>query len=130
PASAGVRAWLAVWLLFLRGRGRELDFFRGGGLRTRQPAPAETTDPGPQQRDLSELGSWGYWDPSEPTPPVVAEPPFRWLHVVEAVAAIAIVGSLLYAASRPSGWSAVSEKRQAQTDTIPSREASAIAGHP
>jgi hypothetical protein len=46
------------------------------------------------------------------------------------VAAIAIVGTLLYAASRPSGWNAVSSERQAQTETILSREASAIARHP
>src|SRR5262245_3417840 len=129
-APYGVRSWFPVWLLFLLALGLEIDFFLGGWLRTRQTAPAETTDPGPQQRDLSELGSWGYWDPSEPTPPVVAEPPFRWLHVVEAVAAIAIVGVLLYAASRPSGWDAVSEERQAQTEAILSREASAIARHP
>jgi hypothetical protein len=46
------------------------------------------------------------------------------------VAAIAIVGTLLYAASRPSGWDAVSADRQAQTEAILSREASSIARHP
>ena len=46
------------------------------------------------------------------------------------MAAIAIVGTLLYAASRPSGWDAVSSERQAQTEAILSREASAIAHHP
>jgi hypothetical protein len=130
-APYGVRSWFPVWLLFLLALGLEIDFFLGGWLQTRRSAPvAETPDRGPQQRDLSELGSWGYWDPSEPTPPVVAEPGFRWIHVVEAVAAIAIVGTLLYAASRPSGWDAVSADRQAQTEAILSREASSIARHP
>src|SRR5262245_6886123 len=130
-APYDVRSWFPVWLLFLLALGLEVDFFLGGWLQaTRGAAVAETPDRGPQQRDLAELGSWGYWDPSEPTPPVVAEPPFRWLHVVEAVAAVAIVGILLYAASRPSGWDAVSAARQTQTEAILSREASTIARHP
>ena len=129
-APYGVRSWFPVWLLFLLALGLELDFFLGGWLQTRRGAPAEAPDRGPQQRDLSELGSWGYWDPSEPTPPIVAEPAFRWTHVVEAVAAVAIVGTLLYFAARPSGWNAVSSERQAQTEAILSREASTIARHP
>jgi hypothetical protein len=126
-----VRSWFPVWLLFLLALGLEIDFFVGGWLQARRGAPVpETPDRGPQQRDLSDLGTWGYWDPSEPTPPVTAEPTFRWIHVAEAVAAIAIVGILLYAASRPNGWNAVSAKRQEQTEAILSREASAIARHP
>src|SRR5512133_4271406 len=99
----GVRSWIPVWLLFLLALGLEVDFFVGGWLRMRRGAAgAEVPDRGPQGRDLSELGSWGYWDPSEPTPPVAAPAGgFRWLYVVEAVAAVAIVAGLLYAASRP-----------------------------
>jgi hypothetical protein len=128
----GVRSWFPVWLLFLLALGLEIDFFVGGWIQATGAAPvtAEAPDPGPQERDLSDLGSWGYWDPSEPTPPIVAEPGFRTVHVVEAVAALAIVGILLYFAARPSGWNAVSSKRQAQTEAILSREASAIAHHP
>src|SRR6478736_584099 len=131
-APYGVRSWFPVWLLFLLALGLEIDFFVGGWLQARNGAPvtAEAPDPGPQDRDLSDLGRWGYWDPSEPTPPIVAEPGFSRLHVVEAVAAVAIVGVLLYFAARPSGWNAVSSKRQAQTEAILSREASAIAHHP
>jgi len=130
-APYGVRSWFPVWLLFLLALGLEVDFFVGGWLKARRGAPVhESADPGPQQRDLADLGSWGYWDPSEPTPPVAAEPTFSWIHVAEAVAAIAIVATLLYLASRPSGWNAVSAQRQAQTEAILSREASAIARHP
>jgi hypothetical protein len=128
----GVRSWFPVWLLFLLALGLEIDFFVGGWLKRRSGAPvaAEAPDRGPQERDLSELGSWGYWDPSEPTPPVVAEPTLRWIHVAEAVAALAVVGLLLYFAARPSGWNAVSSGHQEQTEAILSREASAIAHHP
>jgi hypothetical protein len=128
----GVRSWIPVWLLFLLALGLEIDFFVGGWLQMRRGAAvAEAPDRGPQERDLSELGSWGWWDPSEPTPPVAAPAGgFRWLYVVEGVAAVAIVGALLYAASRPSGWDAVSAARQARTEAILSREASAIARHP
>src|SRR5262245_17332825 len=127
----GVRSWFPVWLLFLLALGLEVDFFVGGWLKARRGVPVhEAADPGPQQRDLADLGSRGYWDPSEPTPPVAAEPTFSWVHVAEAVAAVAIVATLLYLASRPSGWNAVSAQRQAQTEAILSREASAIARHP
>jgi hypothetical protein len=127
-----VRSWFPVWLLFVLALALEADFFIGGWLQARREAPAaeEGPDRGPQQRDLSELGSWGYWDPREPTPPVAADPGFRWVHVVEAVGVLAVIAVLLYAASRPSGWDAVSAKRQAQTETILSREASVIARHP
>ena len=43
---------------------------------------------------------------------------------------LAVIAVLLYAASRPRGWDAVSAKRQAQTEAILSNEASKIARHP
>jgi hypothetical protein len=129
-APYGVRSWIPVWLLFLLALALEVDFFVGGWLRSQRAAPAGAPDRGPQQRDLSELGSWGYWDPREPTPPVVAEPGFSWVNVVEAVGVLAVIAVLLYGASRPSGWDAVSAERQAQTEAILSREASTIARHP
>ena len=127
----GVRSWIPVWLLFVLALALEADFFVGGWLQSRRSEPvAEAPDPGPQQRDLSDLGSWGYWDPSAPTPPVELDPGFRWIHAAEAVGALVIVAVLLYAASRPHGWNAVSAARQAKTETILSREASGIARHP
>ena len=131
-APYGVRSWFPVWLRLvppLLALGLEIDFSPGGWLRTRGGAPvvAEAPNRGPQERDLSELGSWGYWDLSQLTPPIAAEPAFSWLHVVEAVAAIAIVGTLLYAASRPS---AGRRSRPSVRRPILSREASAIAHHP
>ena len=128
----GVRSWFPVWLLFLLALGLEIDFFVGGWLQAR------TARPSPPRRRIA--GRRGATCPSSAagatgtrpsrrrrSPP---SPAFSWLHVVEAVAAIAIVGILLYFAARPSGWNAVSSKRQAQTEAILSREASAIAHHP
>ena len=130
-APYGVQSWIPVWLLFLLALALEVDFFVGGWLQSSRVAPVEeTTDRGPQQRDLSDLGSWGYWDPREPTPPIVAEPGFSWINVVEAVGVLAVIAVLLYAASRPHGWDAVSAERQARTEAILSREASTIARHP
>jgi hypothetical protein len=126
-----IRSWFPVWLLFLAALALEADFFIGGWLQARRETRvAEAPDRGPQQRDLSDLGSWDYWDPSEPTPPVVVDPGFRWIHVVEAVGVLAVIAVLLYAASRPRGWDAVSAKRQAQTEAILSDEAGKIARHP
>jgi hypothetical protein len=51
-------------------------------------------------------------------------------HLLEALATLAIVGGLLYWASRPHGWSAVSAADQARAEVAFSREASRIAGHP
>jgi hypothetical protein len=129
-APYDVQSWFPVWLLFLLALTLEVDFFLGGWLQSRRVAPAEEApDRGPQARDLSDLGSWDYWDPREPTPPVAVDAGFRWVNVVEAVGVLAVIAVLLYAASRPSGWDAVSAKRQAQTEAVLSREASAIAGH-
>ena len=130
-APYGVQSWIPVWLLFFLALALEVDFFAGGWLQSRREVPVEEApDRGPQQRDLSELGSWGYWDPREPTPPVAAAPGFSWVNVVEAVGVLAVIAVLLYAASRPRGWDAVSAERQARTEAILSREASAIARHP
>jgi hypothetical protein len=51
-------------------------------------------------------------------------------HLLEALAMLALVGGLLYWASRPHGWSAVSAASQARAEAVFSREASKIAGHP
>ena len=51
-------------------------------------------------------------------------------YLLEALATLAIVGGLLYWASRPHGWSAVSAADQARAEAVYSREAAKIAGHP
>ena len=51
-------------------------------------------------------------------------------YLLEAAAAVAIVGAILFFASRPRGWDAVPEANQARAEALFSREASKIAGHP
>jgi hypothetical protein len=143
----GVQVWIPVWLPFGAAVALELQFFLGPFLgRSRgEPEQPETPDRGPQPRDLEELG----WSPREdeedeeadaeavaPSEPTEPPPPgFRARHpyatrIAEALAALAVVAGILFYASRPHGWSAVSSANQARAEAVFSREASAIAGHP
>jgi hypothetical protein len=126
-----IQAAIPVWLLFLAALGLEVEFFLGGYLQGRRGQPAATPDRGPQQRDLSELGSWAWWDDDQATAlPVVDAPRFRWIHVAEAAAAIAVVAGILFYASRPKGWNAVGRDNRVRTEAVLSHEASLIAGRP
>jgi hypothetical protein len=58
-----------------------------------------------------------------------ARHPYR-RYLVEAVVAVALVAGILFVASRPHGWDAVSTADQARAEAVFSREATAIAGHP
>ena len=51
-------------------------------------------------------------------------------YLLEALATLALVAGILYWASRPHGWSAVSYANQARAEAVFSREAAKIAGHP
>jgi hypothetical protein len=138
-----VRAWIPVWLPFLAALGLEVNFFVGGYLQTRRGSPLPATpDRGPQLRDLSDLGGAPEWLSEEellelPAAPAEidtaeldeARPPY-WRYVIEAVVAVAIVAGVLYYASRPHGWNAVSSADQARAEAAFSREATLIAGHP
>jgi hypothetical protein len=121
----GVRAWIPVWLVFLAALGLEVQFFVGGYLQRKQGRPAVSPDPGPQPRDLAELGSPWWWQvPAEET-----GRPYR-LYVLEAAAGLLLVAGILFYASRPHGWDAVSASDQARAEAVFSREASRIAAHP
>ena len=126
-----IQAAIPVWLLFLAALGLEVEFFLGGYLQGRRGRPAPELDRGPQQRDLSELGSWGWWNADAATElPVVETRRFNWIHVAEAVVGIALVAGILFYASRPRGWDAVQPANRARTEALLSHEASLIAGHP
>ena len=121
----GVRAWIPVWLVFLAALGLEVQFFVGGYLQRKRGRPAPSPDAGPQPRDLAELGSPWWWQvPMEP-----GGRPYR-RYVLEAVVGLLLVAGILYYASRPHGWDAVSAADQARAEDVYSREASRIAGHP
>ncbi len=51
-------------------------------------------------------------------------------YLVEAAVAIAVVAGIVFFASRPHGWDAVSKVKQARAEAVFSREATRIAGHP
>jgi hypothetical protein len=142
----GARSWIPVWLLFVAALGLELDFFLGGYLQMRRGSlPAETPDRGPQERDLADLGhpppEWREYEeelrlfPAEWYSEPPAEPAEEGLrpylrYVAEAAVGLALVAGILFYASRPHGWDAVSAEHQARTESVLSREASLIAGHP
>ncbi len=125
-----VRAAIPVWLLLLAALGLELEFFLGGYLKMRRGRPvASVPDRGPQERDLSDLGIWAWWDRGAAVA-LPEAPRFQWRHVAEAVAVVAVVAGILFYASRPRGWDAVGAEARARTEAVLSREASLIAGHP
>ena len=130
----GVQAWIPVWLPFLAALGLEAQFFVGGYLTARRGhvALAPATGRGPQERDLVELGWAPEWedDEFESGDARWADEQRRYLPVVEALVAIAIVAVILFYASRPHGWDAVSEANRARAEAVFSREATLIAGHP
>ena len=99
--------------------------------RRRRGQPAPAPDRGPQQRDLSDLGTWAWWDggPAIALPEVEASR-FRWIHVAEAAVGIVLVAGILFYASRPRGWDAVGADGRARTEAALSHEASLVAGHP
>ena len=120
-----VRSWFPVWLLFLAALALEADFFIGGWLQARREARGRarrrTAGRSSGICPISGAGATGI--PASPRLRVVVDPGFRWIHVVEAVGVLAVIAVLLYAASRPRGWDAVSAKRQAQTEAVLSDEA-------
>ena len=145
----GVQAYIPVWLLFLGALGLELDFFIGGYLQARRGVTPAKPDRGPQDRDLADLGAGRTWEEDRPelplfpphwyseTPAEIVEPdqpdePRRSYlrHIAEALVALAIVAGVLYYASRPHGWSAISQQNRVRAEAVFSREASLIAGHP
>ncbi len=124
-----IQAAIPVWLLFLAALGLEVEFFLGGYLHGRRGQPAPAPDRGPQQRDLSDLGTWAWWDKDAATAQGVESSRFRWIHIAEAAVGIVLVAGILFYASQPKGWDAVGPEGRARTETIVSREASLVAGH-
>jgi len=135
-----VQSVIPVWLLFLAALGLEVEFFLGGYLRSRRGVAPPEVDRGPQPRDLADLGAreeelegpplfppeW-YGEPS--SEPVAAPRRPYWRYVAEALAGLAIVAAILFYASRPHGWEAISADDRSQAESLFSQEAALIAGH-
>ncbi len=139
-----VQAVVPVWLLFLAALGLEVEFFVGGYRQRRSGVTPAKPDRGPQPRDLADLGAGGWRQEHDlpelplfppawysPRPVEIAEPARpSWRYVAEAAAGLALVAAILFYASRPHGWDAVSAQGKARTESALSREATMIAGHP
>jgi hypothetical protein len=130
-----VQSWIPVWLPFLAAVALEVQFFVGGYLAAQhEHGPAPAPNRGPQTRDLLELG----WEPEfeddefDSADDGYYDDRRRWYarHLAEAAVAVAIVAGILFYASRPHGWDAVSDANRARAEAAFSREASKIAGHP
>ena len=130
----GVQAWIPVWLPFAAALGLEVQFFLGGYRAGRHgDAAAAAPNRGPQTRDLLELGWEPEWEDDEFDSVGAYEADSRrqyTRHLAETLAALAIVGGILFFAVRPHGWNAVSNANRARAEAVFSREASKIAGHP
>lgn len=120
-----------MWLPFLVALALEVQFFVSG-YRS-QPSRIAPADGGPQPQDLLQYG----WEPEFEDEEfnayyeTGAEQPRRYgRHVVEALAALAIVAVLLFFAVRPHGWGAISRENQARAEVTFSAAATRIAGHP
>src|SRR4051794_36936144 len=121
-----VQAWIPVWLPFLAALGLEVQFFVGGYRAAHRDRPVvSATGRGPQPRDLAELGPGPEWEDDEFQGAdgyvVDARRPYA-RHLAEALVAIAIVSGILFYASRPHGWTAVSDANRARAETAFSRE--------
>ena len=51
-------------------------------------------------------------------------------YLIEAAVAVAVVAAIVFVASRPEGWEAVSPANRARAEALFAREATRIAGHP
>jgi hypothetical protein len=132
-ASETLQEWLPPLLPFLAAAAVEAHFFIAGSRSRRGYRPP--ANPGPQERDLEELG----W-PEESETDLDAEqglpaspPPRRtsWLRrLVPALAVLAILAGAVFLDSATAHWQRLSAEKRATTVRLLEREAARIAGHP
>ncbi len=127
-ASPGLQLWVPAWPPFLAAALVEAQFFLAGvrGPRGRTAA----SDPGPQPRDLEELG-WPDEDDA-PGPARASTPRRRRLpaRLLQALVVLALLGGALLLDRRAEHWQHLSASARAATVALLDREAGGIAGHP
>jgi hypothetical protein len=121
-ASGTLQTWIPPLLPFLAAVVVEAQFFFSGlrGPRGR----AEPADPGPQERDLAELG----WESPDPLPPRRGRGHVR-RRLVQAALVLAVVGGLFLLDRSGPTWQKLPAKERAATIAIMEQQAGAIAGH-
>lgn len=128
-ASPSLQLRVPVWLPFLAAALVEAQFFVAGARG--QPGRTSPSDPGPQPRDLEELG----WDDAsnEGVAPV-SVPPRRRLarrpRLLPALAVLAVLGGALLLDQRSQHWQRLSASSRTATVALLDHEASLIARHP
>jgi hypothetical protein len=133
-ASSSLQEWLPPLLPFLAAAAVETHFFIAGS-RTRRGyrSPA---DPGPQQRDLQELGWPEDVDEDDAPgatllPPAAAPRRTSWVRrLVPALAVLAILAGAVFLDSATAHWQRLSSDKKAATVRLLDREAGRIADHP
>ena len=137
-----VRTRIPIWVPFLAALAVEVQFFVGGWLDARRGiVRRHRVDRRPQPHDVAELGGERWLEPEsvdepedeeepeldEELEPEEPEPPRR-RRILEPLIVLALVGGIVFLASRPSGWDAVSAEDRERAERLFSREASRIAG--
>ena len=125
--SPTLQLWIPPLLPFLAAAAVEAQFFFSGARRR---ARRVVDDPGPQPRDLADLG-WAEDEDGEPTPlpEPVAPSKLRRRLVQAAFVLVMLAGLFLIDRSRPS-WQKLPAHTRAATLATMTREASRIAGRP
>ena len=130
--SDGLQLWVPPLVPFLAAAAVEAQFFVAG-LRA-GPGRRQSSGPGPQPRDLAELG-WPEVDEDEEGGPVLLPQPAprrrTGARAVQALVVLALLGAVLVFLDRQSQhWQRLSPAARAATVARLDREAAAIAGHP
>lgn len=128
-ASPGLQLWVPAWPPFLAAAAVEAQFFLAGARG--RPGRRRAADPGPQPRDLEELG-WLEEPTGEVVPAAVTTARRRkaLVRLAQALAVLALLAGALVLDRRGEHWQRLAPSARAATVAALDREASRIAGHP
>jgi hypothetical protein len=127
-ASPSLQLWLPPVLPFLAAAAVEAHFFIAGVRAPRRDREA-AADPGPQPRDLAELGWAESGEPADADEPLPRRRVARRPRVVPALAVLAVFAALILLDQRGQHWQHLSAASRARTVAVLERQAGRIAGH-